>query len=185
LLGFKSRLGRLFGTHVPARRFIAERSVGSDDDLTAGTTAERLLSTPTIVEAMVDTRSTWLPDRAPTWVDVATAGLALFLFATNLLSLASVSWPWLVGGFVVLAVLAGPVANSIVGARVGEWFREIGLLGRVVAIVLFAFAVFAVRDAAELPTTTLTSFTNGIFLGVAVFVTAHVLASGGVGASGS
>ncbi|MFC7138817.1 hypothetical protein ACFQMA_03075 [Halosimplex aquaticum] len=121
--------------------------------------------------------SAWLPDRLPTWIDVGVGLLSVALFAKNLTTASQIAWGWVAAGFVATVLVTGPVAQSAMGADLGEWFTAIGPLGRAAAIVAFAVAVWAVDEFIGIPAAIRTGLASGVFLGVAVLVAAHVLSS--------
>ncbi|WP_164471516.1 hypothetical protein [Halosimplex salinum] len=121
--------------------------------------------------------STWVPDRVPTWIDVAAGVLSGALFVSNLTTTSQIGWTWVAGGFVATVLVAGPLAQSSVGNGLGGWFRAIGVIGRAAVIVAFAVGVWAVDEYVGIPAAIRTGLASGVFLGVAVFVAAHVLRS--------
>ncbi|EMA48406.1 hypothetical protein C451_20502 [Halococcus thailandensis JCM 13552] len=79
-------------------------------------------------------------------------------------------WPWVVVGFVSCVLIAGPIAKSSIGRLLEKWFREIGIGGRALLIVLFAIGWYLVVSTFNIPVDPVTSASNGIFLWVLLFV---------------
>lgn len=117
----------------------------------------------------------WFPDRPPTWIDVLVGAFAVGWVAFELVVDDPVVPAWLAVGFLAFVLAVGPVANSAVGARIGAWFRGIGVLGRATVIVGFAVAVVVVRSRVDVPDAAVTSFAGGIIGGVALLVALHLL----------
>ncbi|WP_226012839.1 hypothetical protein [Halomicrobium salinisoli] len=121
-------------------------------------------------------RSLWLPDRPPTWLEVALAVLIAFEVWTEVGPGEPFSWPHAAVGFVVTLVAMGPGTESRVGKVIGQWFRRIGLLGRSVAILLYIVGVFVVFETVGAPPE---APTNGIVTGslsaVALLIVVHVV----------
>ncbi|WP_336001035.1 hypothetical protein [Halorientalis halophila] len=117
----------------------------------------------------------WFPDGTSGRTDIAVAGLALVVVAQNAVIGTALAWSWAVVGFVTFAVAMGPVASSGFGSRVGTWFREIGVAGRVLVIVAFAVAAWFARTTVEAVATPLSSVGTGGLFAVVVFVAARTL----------
>ncbi|WP_135364200.1 hypothetical protein [Halosimplex halophilum] len=117
----------------------------------------------------------WLPERTPTWTDVLVGILGAVLFLSNLTTLPGLDWPWVAGGFVATAVVLGPVAQSSLAARVGEWSRGGGALVGVALIATFVAVAWVLRDVVGVPQPVLSGVASGVFLASAAFVAAHVL----------
>ncbi|SIQ88084.1 hypothetical protein SAMN05421858_0680 [Haladaptatus litoreus] len=122
--------------------------------------------------------SSWLPNRPPTWVEVGTTVLCSIGIVMNIFPSDSISWNWVVAGFVLFAVTLGPASNSSFGKRVGSWFRGIGVGGRVLVIVLYAVGVLWALLTFDLPTARITSFIAGLWLAIVLFQLAHVADAG-------
>ncbi|ATW87253.1 hypothetical protein halTADL_0440 [Halohasta litchfieldiae] len=118
--------------------------------------------------------STYVPDRPPTWTEV---GLAVLVVVTHGLSLQFRS-PWLpavLAGFVLFSLAIGPVANSTVGRRVGDWFRTIGYRGRGTLIVLFAIGVAVGAQSPVVPTLLLADIGYGGLGACVLFTALHLI----------
>jgi hypothetical protein len=113
--------------------------------------------------------SVWLPESEPTRLEIAIAAMAL-VYAVWIVLTGTISWRWLAAGFVTTALAMGPVAASAIGARIGEWFHAIGLGGRAIVIIAFAAVVWAADAVLGIPATPVTSFSVGIFFGVAAVI---------------
>jgi hypothetical protein len=118
----------------------------------------------------------WLPDRTPTWTDVLVGVLGAVLFLSSLTTLARPGWAWVAAGFVATVVVLGPVAQSSVAARVGEWSRAGGTLVGVALVATFVAVAWLLRDVVGVPQPVLSGLASGVFLASAAFVAAHVLA---------
>ena len=117
------------------------------------------------------TLSAFVPDYTPTWIDGFVAIIAAFELFTNLSGESSGwEWPWVAAGFALCLFLAGPIAKSSVGRFAGDWFREVGISGRVIVIVLFAIGLYSLFSLFSIPSGPVTNGANGIFLWVLVFV---------------
>ena len=121
--------------------------------------------------------SLWLPDRQPTWTDVLVGVFAVVWIFVELRS-EPLSWAWFTVGFLSFLVAGGPVARSAIGQSVGDWFRTIGPTGRILVILLFAIAVWAIYATFDVPRRPVTSFTVGLMCAIPLFVFAHVLVAG-------
>jgi hypothetical protein len=117
----------------------------------------------------------WLPDRAPTWIDVLAGAFAVVLFLSNASEIARPNRIWAVGGFLVAAALLGPVGrSSLVGRASGwSWIAERVVFYALVAVTVAV--VWVVRRNLGFPPGALSALATGGFLAVTVFVTLHVL----------
>ena len=115
--------------------------------------------------------SALLPDHTPSRVDLFIMVLAAFELYLNFYTESSGrEWQWVVAGFISCVLIAGPIAKTSVGRLLGEWFREIGIAGRALLIVLFAIGWYLVASTFYIPLGTVTSVSNGAFLWVLLFV---------------
>ena len=80
----------------------------------------------------------------------------------------------MVVGFLVNAVVFGPVAKSPVGQRIGNWVRGFDPAGQKVVIALVILLTVAVT-VTTVPEAIGRGFTTGAFLFVALSLTANVL----------
>ncbi|WP_277542281.1 hypothetical protein [Haloarcula laminariae] len=122
----------------------------------------------------------YFPERPPTWLEV---GLTLLVMATvgrTLLAGDVTSWPAFAVGFLLFAVAVGPVANSPVGDRVGQWFRDIGLVGRVVVIGLFLAVVTVLSRTAWVPYALVSDAGTGGLLALVLYMVGYLARAGGV-----
>jgi hypothetical protein len=113
--------------------------------------------------------SVWLPEREPTRLEIAITAMAL-VYAVWIVLTETISWGWLVAGFITTAFAMGPVAASAIGARIGEWFRAIGVGGRAVAIITFAAVVWTADAVLGISETPAMSFSVGIFYSTATVI---------------
>lgn len=118
--------------------------------------------------------SAYLPDRPPTWTEVALSGLVIVTYVPVVVAGPARSWPAVLGGFLAFALALGPGANSALGRRVGAWFRGIGVAGRAAAIGLFAAAVGASYRSGLVPPELLSDVGFGGILAVLLYVAAHL-----------
>lgn len=117
----------------------------------------------------------WLPLRRPTWVDVLVGAFAVYWLAVDWEPVRPTPWPWIGVGFVTFLVAVGPAARSRAGRRAGEWFRDVGLVGRAAAILLFAFALWRVEATVGLPRAPTNGIAAGIMAGALVSVVLSLL----------
>lgn len=123
----------------------------------------------------------WLPDHEPTWTEILVGLVAVIWLADEVVLASMISWPWLALGFGLNLIAIGPIAQSSIGARIGTWFRDIGVAGRLLALVLFALVVWTAEYAVDLPAVPVTSAVGGMMVAVLVYIIANVATSGGVG----
>ncbi|MXR52072.1 hypothetical protein GRX03_10735 [Halovenus sp. WSH3] len=121
-----------------------------------------------------------LPDRPPTWGDVvAVVSYSLLLgLRPQLLSLSSL--PAVAIGLCSGAVFSGLIAHTGVGTRVDEWWGDIGVLGRVTAIVPILFAVIVLIGVGPVPAALASNVGIGIGLFGVLRIAVHVLRSDGI-----
>jgi hypothetical protein len=98
----------------------------------------------------------------------------------NVLAPASVSWPAAVTGFLAFSVALGPGANSSVGHQIGQWFRGIGVPGRIAAIVLFAVTVGVITRFDAGPNALVVDAATGGLLATLLYLVAYIVRAGGV-----
>ncbi|RXK50150.1 hypothetical protein [Halorientalis pallida] len=119
--------------------------------------------------------SNWFPDERPGRPEIAIAAVVLLDVAYDFYAEEPIDWPWLLAGFLGCVIAWGPLAASPVGARVGDWFRGIGLGGRFLVILAFVVPVWAAIALSVVPSTPVRSAAKGVLLGVVVVVTARLL----------
>lgn len=85
----------------------------------------------------------WVPDRPPTRTEVA---LAVFFTVTwipsQMLVAEAISLPAAAAGVVVTIALGGPIANSALGRRIGDWFCSIRTAWRALLLAVVAVPLF-------------------------------------------
>lgn len=118
------------------------------------------------------TLSGWLPDRQPSWSDLAIAlVLTLTWVPIQVSTLETVSWSALAVGFLTMAVLLGPVATTSVATRFEDWGRSVGVVRRVLVLLAVVVALFLV-GAYVAPQPIVMSFVvGGVSAGLAVIWT--------------
>jgi hypothetical protein len=84
--------------------------------------------------------SAYFPDHPPTWTEVLIGALVGVQIVPDVLSPFTLSWSAAITGFLVFSVALGLGANSSLSRQIGEWFREIGVTGRVAVIGVFISA---------------------------------------------
>jgi dolichol kinase len=99
--------------------------------------------------------------------------VAAFLVAT-------ISVAWLATGAVVFALALGPGADSIVGTRIGAWFRAIGTGGRLLVIAGFAVTIWTALAVLPLPRVLIHSFTTGGLLAVVAIIVLQTVRTHGL-----
>jgi len=102
-------------------------------------------------------------------------GLGSLLVVTNLLNAETVAWGWVVGGFLLTGLAAGPVASSSAGRRFGDWFRSIGVGGRAALIVSYAVVVWAVFAMVAVPLDAVFGVVAGSMVALVGYGVAHVV----------
>lgn len=118
-----------------------------------------------------------LPDREPTWTDVAMAVLAVVWLPVQLLR-TTPPWGWVAVGFASVWVALGPIARTGVGERLDAWFTRIGVAGRLVAITAVAVALGTVLTVSEVSRGPVFGVSVGVFAAIPPFVCLHVLVAG-------
>jgi hypothetical protein len=124
--------------------------------------------------------SAYFPDRPPTWLEVGLTLLVTGTVAGKILRGEVVSWPALWVGFAVFAVALGPGAQSALGARTGQWFRDIGTGARGAVIVLFVVGFAVLSRFAWFPNVLLSDFGRGGLLAVVCYMVVYVARVGEV-----
>ena len=121
--------------------------------------------------------STYLPDRPPTWTEVGIAVLVVVTYGFPL-HVRRPWWPAVILGFVLFVLALGPIANTSIGRRIGNWFREIGLGGRAVAIGLLALTTVVVSRTMPGLMELLGNAAYGGLAAVVLFIALHLLIAG-------
>jgi len=121
--------------------------------------------------------STYVPDRPPTWTEVGSQLLIVVGFGLSL-QFRSLWLPAVITGFVVNALIFGPVANSAVGRRVEDWFRGIGASGRLTVIIGFAVTAVVGTQTALVSTLLLANFAYGGLAALVIFTVVHAFVAG-------
>jgi len=121
--------------------------------------------------------SRYLPDRPPTWSEVGLAVLVLGMIGSAV-TVRQLWWPAVIAGFVSFALALGPVANTAVGRRVGDWFQGIGKRGRAVVIVLFILTVAIASRTVPALMELLGDAAYGGLAAVVLYTTLHVAVTG-------
>jgi len=121
--------------------------------------------------------STYVPDRPPTWTEVGIAVLVVGMIAPSFV-VRELLWSAVAVGFVLFALAVGPVANTLFGRRVGDWFRAIGLSGRTTVIVLFIGLVAVVAGTLPDLMMLLADVAYGGLAALVLYTTLHLLVAG-------
>lgn len=116
----------------------------------------------------------WSSDGKPNLSDVVVAAFST-LWAVSFFSLIETVWLWLTVGFVVGAVLLGPVATSTVGKRIGAWFESIGIAGRAIFIIVSVVCLGAAQIALDVPQTSVTNVVIGGMFALGISIAAEAL----------
>ena len=115
--------------------------------------------------------SALLPKHTPSRLDLFVVVIAAFELVLNFyIEPSGWEWLWVVAGFVSCVLIAGPIAKSSVGRLLEKWFREIGIGGRALLIVLLAIGWYLVASLFNIPANSVTSVANGVFLWILLFV---------------
>lgn len=122
----------------------------------------------------------WFPDRPPIWSEVLVLVIAVGWLVAAIASPGHISWPAVAAGFLATAVAIGPLANSRLGSRIGDWALTIGVLGRLGVIALIFLGWWLLAQTVEVPGPLVASVANGAMAAVAVYVLAHVALARGV-----
>ncbi|MFC7097621.1 hypothetical protein [Halobaculum marinum] len=118
-----------------------------------------------------------LPDRDPTWTDVAMAVLAVVWLPVQLLQ-TTPPLLWIAVGFASVWVALGPLARTDAGARLDGWFTRIGVAGRVVVIAAVGVAIWTAVTVVEASRGLVFGVSVGVFAAIPPFVCLHVLVAG-------
>ena len=102
----------------------------------------------------VSPSSRWLPNRPPTVTEISLATVfSVTWVPLQFVRLEAVSWPSVAVGFLLTAMLIGPVASSSFGKRIEDRAQSVGLIWRVlglatIIVVLISIARYAVSEPA-------------------------------------
>ena len=118
-----------------------------------------------------------LPEREPTWTDVAMATMALVWLPVQFLR-TTPPWGWVAAGFASVWLLLGPLSRTDAGERLDGWFTRIGGAGRVAVISTVAVGVGLVLVLSEASRGPVLGVGVGVFAAVPPFVVLHVLVAG-------
>ncbi|ERG91319.1 MAG: hypothetical protein J07HQW1_01353 [Haloquadratum walsbyi J07HQW1] len=124
--------------------------------------------------------SAYFPDRPPTWTEVLIGVLVGVQIVPDILSPFTVSWSAAITGFLAFSVALGPGANSSLGRQIGQWFREIGVTGRVAVIVVFALTTVVVFRFDAVPDALITDAASGGLFAVFLYLIIYILWAGEV-----
>lgn len=102
----------------------------------------------------------------------------MLLYATGFAEPFGWEWPWVAAGIVLVAIGAGPLANTAVGRSFGDWFHDIGMGGRLVVMAVLLIVLFAVEGMVAVPSQIVVSVANGGLIGIVVLVSVWVLNAG-------
>lgn len=102
-------------------------------------------------------------------------GICAFWLISELPPLQTISWLFVVLGFVSVAVVLGPMAHSATAKRIGQRFVAIGILGRVLLILLFVLGIWMVERVANIPIVPVQSFVGGSMAMIIAYVLLNVL----------
>lgn len=98
----------------------------------------------------------------------------------DIFNFAVVSWSAVATGFLVFSLALGPGANSFLGKRIGQWFRNIGVSGRSTVIVLFALGAVVTFQFDAVPADLIADAASGGLLATLLYLIAYVLWAGEV-----
>jgi hypothetical protein len=98
----------------------------------------------------------------------------------NVLPPASLSWPAVVTGFLAFSVALGPRANSSFGQQIGQWWRGIGVIRGIGAIVLFAVTAGVVTRFDAVPNALIVDAATGGLLATLLYLIAYIVRARGV-----
>ncbi|MFC7071146.1 hypothetical protein [Halobaculum lipolyticum] len=127
--------------------------------------------------SVADLAAGLLPDRDPTWTDVAMAVLAVVWLPVQFLR-TTPPLGWVALGFGSVWVALGPLARTDAGARLDAWFARIGVAGRVVVVTTAAVAIGTVLAVVEASRDPVLGVSVGVFAAIPPFVCLHVLVAG-------
>ena len=119
--------------------------------------------------------SAYFPDRPPTWTEVLIGVLVGIDVGFDVLSPENMSWFAVAAGFLVFSVALGPGSNSSLGRRVGQWFRDIGVTGRLVAIGSFALSAFILSQSATVPYALIADAASGGLFACSLYLIAYLV----------
>lgn len=121
----------------------------------------------------------WYPESPPTWTDVVIAFLSLVWVPLHVIEyLETIYWSWSLLGLVIGLILIGPLANSPMGEQAGAWFKNIGVLGRVISLLLFLGIVMIIASQVNIPSEIVGSYVCGSVISVFLYVLSHIIYSG-------
>lgn len=123
--------------------------------------------------------SAYVPDRPPTWTEVGLGVLLLVVYGPQVV-FDPPSIPAFLIGFFAFATALGPLSRTTTGARIGDWFRRIGVGGRAAVIVLFAVVTVWAFTLESVPAATIADAAVGGLLACVLFLLIHVLLAGDV-----
>ncbi|MGA9400503.1 hypothetical protein [Haladaptatus sp.] len=127
---------------------------------------------------MVRTVSDWFPDRPPTWGEILPTTLISFSLAADPSVFDTISWAWVAVGFVLTGIGLGPARATALGKRFGQWFRDIGVTGRISAIILFFVVAWGTLLTVEIPIAVIDSFVVGMWAALILYFLAHIAHAG-------
>ncbi|OIB55568.1 hypothetical protein [Natrialba sp. SSL1] len=116
------------------------------------------------------------PDRPPTKTDVVAGGLAgglALLHGTWPAPGNGLRWEWIALGFVLGAIVLGPVAQSPVGKRIGTMARDLSIAARLVVIAI-VITVTLVLATVVFPDVVFRNVSIGILAVIPFYVVGHV-----------
>jgi len=120
------------------------------------------------------TVSGWLPNRPPTWGEIAIAVLFSPMIVGPVAAIGSISLVWAAVGFVLIGLLLGPISSSSFGKELGRLFRTIHALGRFLAIFVITMAIWNAMKAVHVPIATVSSLLTGVWAALVVYLLAHL-----------
>lgn len=124
--------------------------------------------------------SAYFPERSPTWTELLVGVLLLIEVGSDWVSRSAISWPAAATGFLTFSIALGPGANTSLGERIARWFRNIGLSGRFVVIVLFAATVGVVVQFDSVLGALAADAASGGLLAVLLYLVVYVVLAGEV-----
>jgi hypothetical protein len=104
--------------------------------------------------------------------------LALVWVPSQLAVLQTIYWGWVLFGFIIGFVSMGPLASSLLGERVGTWFRKIGKSGRAIVIISFITGVWIVGSQVDVPSNIIGSAVSGSMISIFLYSFMNLLYSG-------
>ncbi|WP_121744185.1 hypothetical protein [Natronorubrum halophilum] len=121
----------------------------------------------------------FFPNRPPTKGDLVSAVCGILLVALNASTVHD--WRWVAVGVVVGAIVLGPLAQSPVGRRVEVSFRDLGIDGRILVLVVGIVAVLALLFLSPIPIEIAVDVLVGVMILVPFYVLAHLLVARDIG----